>query len=145
MSSLVSLSQSGGGVSPLHIDLFTGNAATWTNMPTAETQLFGNNNIASYRWADLTLYNTVRFAGGRNFGAATANAILVLQASLDAISWEDISDEISLSSQTTLQVSDATPIPETYRAEVYLRVAGRGGDGIQDPQMGVCQVIFTKV
>ncbi len=117
-------------------------AATFTNMPAAETFLFNSHR-------HITLTNTegitkVRLKVAKQATAGVAGSKLILRYSptfsTTVSDYRDIGvTEVSVAINTTNAHLDSGWIeinPDTHDGDVYLAVIGSGGNGTTDPQFG---------
>lgn len=119
----------------------TAAANTWTNMPTAETFLFG-----SYRHVvkvDLTNFTQVRLVANKqaNAGAAASKIFVKYRTAFDttvgnysAIGTSAV--EVAVNVANTVLVTNWIDLVAGAKADVFLAVAGSGGDGVIDPAFG---------
>lgn len=101
----------------------------WTNMPAAVTELYGN----AYRRVRIDLANAdaIRLVFGVSTPGST-NALLFAQYSTDGNTWANLTSSVSISSNG-MKTSAWEGIPSGARGDVWVRVAGQGGDGAADP------------
>jgi hypothetical protein len=129
--------------------IFSGAAATWSNMPLALTEIFGST--IRRRIKDLRGYTQWRLAVDINTGAIST-AVLGVQYSLDSgstFNGLDNGTAATLSTVTaniensgTLTSAWATLNTAARVADVLLRIAGEGGDGATDPSISTIAVEF---
>lgn len=113
---------------------------TWTDMPLAETFLVGSSrNLVK---VDLTGMKEIRI-GARVIAQGTAGAILYIKyattaaTSVGSYSSVATSGNASVSiAATGIPVGSWTPLATGAQADVWLCVAGSGGDGAADPVFG---------
>jgi hypothetical protein len=125
-------------------------AATWTNMPAADTFLFG-----SYRHVmpvDVSGFVQVRLKVNKQATAGAAGSKLILRFaqtfSTSVANYADIGvTEVSVPIDTTntvlesgwVDISGDVPPGDD---DVFLAVIGSGGNGTLDPQFGTISVSF---
>lgn len=122
-------------------------AATWTNMPSAETFLF--NSHRHVQLIDLEGMSQVRLKVNKQGTAGASGAKLILRFSpafsTSVGNYADIgTSEVSVAINVTNSYLDSgwiDLVPEAL-GDVYLAVVGSGGDGVLDPQFGVISVAF---
>jgi hypothetical protein len=122
----------GGPAGASQLDVVLVNPAfIWTNMPAAETELVNN---ASVRFKiDLTGYTEYRWMVNVNVvGAATAD--LRVQYAADDVTYADLSSEIAINTLGR-KVTAWEALPVGARADVFLRVMGKQGNGTADPNL----------
>jgi hypothetical protein len=135
---------SGGAASPraasrMAIQSDAGAGGTWTNMPLAETFLLGSARAS--RKVDLTGYSQVRIVGFvEAAGVSGAKLYPKYRATYDATvgNWTNLSAgacELILTN-TGVYESAWVDIATAAKADVYLCIAGSGGDGAADPVVG---------
>jgi len=105
---------------------------TWTNQPAALTELAGST--ARRLKVDITLATQVRLTVNVT-RAGAAGATLLAQYSLDGSSWQALGTPVAINTTGTLAGAWQT-VPSAARRDVFLRVAGQGGDGAADPIIG---------
>lgn len=119
------------GVAPADTFTFNGVALlTWTNMPAALTEVPGSRSkiyLGGRSFARMTCHQTVVGASG---------AILKVQVSTDQLNWVD-GPSVAINGTTGLKVSSLVAIPPQYQTDVFVRLAGIGGNGTADPQFGL--------
>jgi hypothetical protein len=120
----------GGGVTRIDIPIVT-NAFAWTNMPAADTELAGSA-FARFK-VDLTGFNEYRFKVTVNVVGA-AGADLRVQYSTDDSTFADLSGEIDISTLGR-KVTAWGALPAGAKADVFLRVMGKQGNGAADPNL----------
>ena len=102
---------------------------TWPNMPAALTAVPGSLakvNLSQVSLARLSTHVVV---------AGFAGASILAQASLDGVVWVD-GPEVVIS-PSGLRESSVIAIPPAWCVDVFMRLAGRGGNGAVDPQFGL--------
>lgn len=113
---------------------------TWTDMPLAETFLAGSSrNLVK---VDLTGMKEIRI-GARVSTQGSASAILYVKYALtDVVSVASFSS-IATSGNASVSIAATgtptgawTPIATAAKTDVWLCVAGSGGDGSADPVFG---------
>jgi hypothetical protein len=123
-----------------HVVFVAGAAVTFTNMPLALTEVFSTINRRIY--ADLTNYTSVRiYAGGGTNGDTAAE--LRGQYSLDdGANWLYLDGaagptvSIAALNGNPTQVGSFVLLEAGAKADVLLRIAGIGGNGVIDPTVG---------
>ena len=121
------------------------NAATvvWTNQPAALTELFGLTDRR--RQYDLTQFTQARLVANvevAGFVGATLRAQFATTdggayAALDNVTGPNVPLDA-----TGTQVSGWVTLTAAALADVFLRVAGVGGDGAADPEVGLTEIQF---
>lgn len=120
---------------PWIITMNGGAAITWTNMPLALTEAAGTRTKLQLQTASFgRLTCDVRAVG-------TAGALLIAQLSLDGTAWTS-GPQVSLAT-TGLKVSTMVAIGNQFKTDCFFRLAGSGGDGVADPQLGLTTVQFA--
>jgi hypothetical protein len=104
------------------------NAVTWTNMPAALTEVPGSRLKLPLSAGQARLTCDVRVAGA-------AGSLLIAQVSLDQAAW--VSGPQVIVDTTGLKISNWVAIGAQYQTDVFVRLAGQGGDGVVDPQFGL--------
>ncbi len=133
-------------------DVYSGEATmTWTNKPAALTELDGN---ADHRvMLDLTDMTEWRLVDRSNDSAGTAACVLGVQYSTNGgTTWLGLDNGIVGSLSTATNSCDVlgyyitawSPLNVTAQTDVFLRVAGQGGDGVADPDFGTIEVQFRS-
>lgn len=115
---------------------------TWSNMPAALTFFNGSHRYATK--ADLTNCTEGRLVVNKQgtAGAASSKLILKYRTAFDATvgNWSDIaaSGDVSCAVNVTNTVvaSAWTALHASAKADVFVTVAGSGGDGALDPAFG---------
>ena len=109
----------------------------WTSQPLAEQELF--NSASGRIKADLTNATEARLFV-RVGTAGTATAIVYVQYSTDESSWNTLDGstgpQISLAVGSSSVVSGWVTLAAGAKADVFLRVAGSGGNGSTSPSIG---------
>lgn len=132
-----------GGVSPLVVPICasTAAAATWTNMPAAETFLFGSHRHVTK--IDLTGYSQVRLVVNKQATAGAASSVLFVKysAAFDATVGNYLpiggsAVQVAVNAQNTVLDSGWVALDAGAKADVFVCVAGSGGDGVLDPSFG---------
>lgn len=126
----------GGGLTreQVHLTFIGGANAAWTNQPAAETEFLSS---ASRRIAvDLTGYTQARFQAYVT-AVGAAGAVLYPQYSADGgTTWATLDGGVGLRlalSSVQLRDSGWQTLVVGAKAEVLVRMAGSGGDGVADP------------
>ena len=133
-------------------DVYSGEATlTWANKPAALTEFDGN---ADHRvMLDLTDMTEWRLIDRSNDNAGTAACVIGAQYSTDGgTTWRGLDNGVAGSLSTATNPCDVigyyitawTPLDVTAQADVFLRLAGQGGDSVQDPDFGTVQVQFRS-
>ena len=131
-------SHSGGSSlpTPINITLFVDAALkAWTNMPTAETDLFGIANLY-YSKVDLTNATQSRIVV-RIAVAPVANAKIKVKYSTDGSTWYDLCLVTMSATANNTNVGIWTNIPAGAKADVFIKVVGIDGNGTTDPSFGL--------
>ncbi len=119
----------------------TAAAAAWTNMPAAETFLFGSHRHVIK--VDLTNYSQVRLVVNKQATAGAASSILLVKyrtafdttvGNYSAIGTSSV--QVAVNLQNSVQVSNWIDLAAGAKADVFVAVAGSGGDGVLDPSFG---------
>lgn len=116
---------------PIKLTINTGNI-TWTNMPLAATELFGN--VHRRTKVDLTDVDKCRLLVRVSTQGST-NAILTCQYSLDETNWSTLCPTVAINTTGT-KAGNWDLIPVEAKADVFIRIIGSGGDGAADPILG---------
>ena len=106
----------------------------WTNMPAVLTEFRGILNTRTK--LDLTTATQSRIIV-RVGGAPVANAQIKVQYSTDESTWTDLCSVTMPATANKTNVGDWTNVPVGAKADVFLRVAGVGGNGNADPTFGL--------
>ncbi len=108
-----------------------GLSATWTNMPNALTE-FPNTPRTKYDLANADEVRIVVMVGV----IGTAGATLRFQYSTDQAAWSDLTATVTGLNTTGCKVSAWAVVPAGAKTagDVFIRIAGTGGDGVVDPQ-----------
>lgn len=116
-------------------------AATWTNMPAAETFLFGSHRHVVL--LDLEGMTQIRLKVNKQGTSGAASSKLILRFSTTfsttASNYSDVGvTEVSVPINTTNTFLDSgwVDINGDAKGDVYIAVIGSGGDGVLDPQFG---------
>jgi hypothetical protein len=130
---------------PFVVTIFAGNNnLTWTNMPAAVTELAG---VTRYRTiVDLTNVTQARITVVVMV-VGSVYSELAVQYSKDQVSWFYLDGSngpaVGVGVFTGVVFSFWANITPDARADlVYLRIVGRNGDGVADPQFGLITVQF---
>ena len=115
---------------------FIAGLETWTNMPAAETQYL---NTPIRLGIDLSRASEFRFGISRMAGAVAAGADCRVQyATTQGGTYNNLDGgagpEVDISGAAELKVSGWTTLTAGAKADVFLRVMCKQGDGVQDPQ-----------
>ena len=120
-------------------------AQTWTNMPTAVTELFGGN-FARFK-VDLTTATHYRIVCTQTV-AGYAGADLNLQYSNDGTNWyacdTAAAGELDVGTGTGSKTGAWAPIVPGANADVFVRLVGKAGDGVVDPAWRQIAVQFKQ-
>lgn len=126
-----------GPLAPKHVAFISsaGTNQTWTNMPAAQTELFGSA-FARFR-ADLTGYAQFRLLAAQAV-AGVAGALLRARYSLDGVSFLNLQETLTTGDldagvATGLKAGLWVSIAPAARTDVTLRLDGVGGNGTADP------------
>ncbi len=116
---------------------FVAGLETWTNMPAADTQLL---NTPIRLQVDLSRASEFRFGISRMAGAVAVGADCRVQyATTQAGTYNNIDGstgpEVDISGTAELKSSSWTALTAGAKADVFLRVMCKQGDGVQDPQL----------
>ena len=128
----------GGGSlpTPVNLTLFAGVALkAWTNMPAAETDLFGIANLY-YSKVDLTNATQSRIVV-RIAVAPVVNAKIKVKYSTDGSTWYDLCSVTMPATANNTNVGVWTNIPAGAKADVFIKVVGIDGNGTADPSFGL--------
>jgi hypothetical protein len=104
----------------------------WTNLPNALAEFPGPVPPTRTKW-DLTSFDVCRVLA--NVSVAAANGTVIgVQGSVDAAAWTTLCS-VTINNATGLQVGAVATLPPAVKAagDVFLRVAGQGGNGTADP------------
>ena len=124
-------------------------AATWTNMPAADTFLFGSHRHVMT--IDLSGLTEVRLKVNKQATAGAAGSKLILRFaqtfSTSVANYADIGvTEVSVPIDTTNTVLESGWIDINGDVlpndDVFLAVIGSGGNGTLDPQFGTISASF---
>ena len=106
---------------------------TWTNMPTAATELFGNvHRRAKVHLVDV---DQVRLVARVSTAGAT-NAVIRAQYSTDESAWNTLTTDLGINGTASTRASAWQACPAGAKGEVFVRVMGQSGDGAFDPVLG---------
>lgn len=119
-----------GSRTPIDI-LLVNTSFVWTNMPAADTELVGNTS-ARFR-VDLTGYTEYRWMVNVVV-AGVSGADLRLQYAADDASYADLSSEIDIGTLGR-KITAWASLPANARADVWVRVMGKQGNGAADPSL----------
>lgn len=109
-----------------------GTGVVWTNLPAALAEFPGTPPPTRTKW-DLTSFDVCRVLA--NVITAAANGTVIgVQGSVDAATWTTLCS-VTINNGTGLQVGAVATLPPAVKAagDVFLRVAGQGGNGVADP------------
>lgn len=107
---------------------------TWTNMPLASTELFGNVHRRVKK--DFTDVDKIRLVA-RVSTAGVAAAGIQAQYSTDESTWLTLTaNTLSLATPTGTKATAWEDLPAGARGDVFVRIIGSGGDGAADPILG---------
>lgn len=116
-------------------------AVTWTNMPAAETFLLGSHRHATK--VDLTNFTQVRLVVNKQATAGAAASIIYAKyrTAFDATvgNWSAIGTSavsVAVNVQNTILSSSWIDLAAGAIADVFVCLAGSGGDGVLDPTFG---------
>jgi len=131
-----------GGSAQLILPLVVHGAnVTWTNMPAAVTFFSGSHRHVTR--ADLTNYSQVRFVVNKQGTAGQSGSKLILRYrtafSTTVGNYSDIgASEVSVAVDTTNTVLSTawTDLAAEAKADVFVCIAGSGGNGTIDPIFG---------
>lgn len=120
-----------------------GTAGQWVNMPAALTELFGN---ALFRQKfDLTNFTQFRILA-QIIAVGFGSSLLRVQYSTDGITWLGLENggnsNISVVLNSLGLVVSAWGNLVLARQDVFLRIAGSGGNGVADPVFGNISIQF---
>jgi hypothetical protein len=107
--------------------------ATWTNQPAALTEFLGTPDRRVK--ADLTDCDRVRLAA-RVSTAGAAGAVLFAQWSADEVGWNALTTQQLPIAAAGTRATPWEDVPAGARGDVFLRLAGSGGNGAADPVVG---------
>jgi hypothetical protein len=108
----------------------------WTNQPAAVTELGGSTRHRTH--FDLTNVTKARLVVNVMVAGAAA-ADLCVEYSLDQTTWSALaggSGVCAAINATGVRISSLPNIAAAAKADVYLRVIGRNGNGTLDPAFG---------
>ena len=137
------------GVDVLHVCILPGstlsNAFVWTNMPSAETILF-NVNVNRFG-LDLTPFTQMRWSFWLNVMGSAGAKLFVQWAATETGTYAAIDGaagtELAIDSGGTARKrSGWVNLAAGARADVFVRIAGSGGDGVADPGFGSMYLEF---
>jgi hypothetical protein len=118
---------------PYIVSLNTGNV-TWTNMPAALTELFGN--VHRRNKIDLTDADRIRLVVRVSTVGAT-NAVLFAQYSTDESAWNTLTtNQVAINGSAATKASAWEDIPGAAKTDIFVRIVGQNGDGAADPVLG---------
>lgn len=117
---------------PRSLTINTGNV-TWTNMPAAATELFGNVHRRVKK--DFTDVDKIRLCA-RVSTAGVSGSIIQAQYSTDESAWNTLTTNTIALNSTGTKVTAWEAIPAGAEADVFVRIIGSGGDGAGDPVLG---------
>lgn len=142
-------SHAGGGVGQLYIPIQgrIDAATSWSNMPSAVTFLLGTHRHVVK--ADLANFTQARLIVNKQATAGAASSKLILRYrttfSTTVGDYSDIgTSEVSVAVNVTNTVLDSgwVDLASGAKADVFIAVAGSGGDGAIDPAFGVISAQF---
>jgi hypothetical protein len=115
---------------------------TWTNQPSAVTELAGNT--LRRRKGVLTHATQARIIVTIGGTAANTGATMAGQYSTDGTTWAYLDGatgpSVSITTVDSLQVSSWVTLTGAAKADVFLRIVGAGGDGVIDPIFGLIEL-----
>lgn len=129
-------SASGIGTSTSYISFVksAGTNQTWTNMPAAETDLFGST--FSYVYVNLTGAQDYRIVVNEST-AGFAGADIRAQYSLDgSTGWTNLDaggTELDVGTGTGIKATNFVTVATGAKTDVYIRLLGKQGNGTVDP------------
>jgi len=138
----------GGGTIPVSYT-FVGGATTWTNKPSALTELIGNVNRR--QTIDLTNATQFRIILDVQTAGVNSSSVIGVQYSTDGgTTWNGLDNGTAGSNSTVTladnptgsKVSAWTNLAASAKADVLVRIAGSGGDGVADPVYNIIAVQF---
>ena len=107
---------------------------TWTNMPLASTELFGNVHRRVKK--DFTDVDKIRLVA-RVSTDGVAAAVIQAQYSTDESAWLTLTaNTLSLATPTGTKATAWGDLPAGAKGDVFVRIIGSGGDGAADPILG---------
>lgn len=109
---------------------------TWTSMPSALTELGGSTRHRTKY--DLSNASTARVVVNVMLAGA-ANAVICVQYSTDQTTWNYLdngTEPCAPINSTGVRTSAFVNLAAAAKADVFLRVVGRGGNGWTSPQLG---------
>jgi hypothetical protein len=146
---------SGGSVNAavMEVDFLSANrsatteqTAQWLNMPAATTELFGNT--ARRTKLDLTYATHYRIVVDQ-VTAGFSTADFNLQYSTDNVTYAAAdtaaAGEVAVGAGTGLKVGSWAALVTGAKADIYLRIVGKQGDGIVDPVWRQIRVQFKML
>ena len=117
-------------------------AVQWSNMPAAETRLFGNRPEV---FTDLSGYTEYRIQSAQSVACAAGGDLNLEYSDDGAASWNDADSaaagEMACDSANNLGAW-ATLVAGAQSADIWLRIVGKDGDGVIDPSFDHAQVDF---
>lgn len=139
----------GGGAGQLIVPICASTAAnaTWTNMPAAETFLFGSHRHVTK--VDLTNYTQVRLVVNKQTTAGAASSVIFVKyrtafdttvGNYSAIGTSAV--QVAVNVTNTVLVTSWVDLVAGAKADVFVAVAGSGGDGALDPAFGTISLEF---
>ena len=127
----------------------TAAAATWTNMPAADTLLFGSHrHVALF---DVDMLSRARLKVNKQATAGASGAVLTLRYSptfsTNVASYKDIGVtpvQVAINVANAFLDSGWIDLADEVRGydDVYLAIVGSGGDGAVDPTFGFIGASF---
>lgn len=107
---------------------------TWTNMPVALTELFGN--VHRRLLVDLTDVDKIRLSA-RVSTVGAASAFIRAEYSTDESVWSNLTgNTLGLNGSPSTRATAWEAIPAGAKGSVFVRIVGSGGDGALDPVLG---------
>jgi len=109
---------------------------TWTNMPAAQTELFGNT--FGRRSADLSAEGEFRLSVNQSVAGAAGCSLRVQYSTNGGGSWSDLESsgtgaDLGVGTGTGLKTGAWGTVAAGALGEVQLRITGSGGDNTADP------------
>jgi hypothetical protein len=111
-------------------------AQTWTNMPLAQTELFGA--VWGRRAADLSDLTQFRLCVTQSVAGAAAATLRVQYSTDNGANWSNLEQggtagDLAVGTGTGLKVGAWTILDPAAATDVQLRMVGQNGDGAADP------------
>ena len=121
----------------------SGALAAWTNMPLADTEIYGTTNARL--WIDSSPFSQARIVLQHGVAGAADSKLRLQYSTDDGGTWADAgatSIEVLLGVTTGWKRGTWGTLVTAARADVLWRLLGSGGDGVADPTMRGIAVEF---